>query len=225
MFRFILSVLILVLILVLIFNVVLATTIETQTSTNQGSNNSLNIFSTWSEDKKTKYINKDNNSDIIWDFLSGYYYNTLFGFFKLDWSTDKQKNVRIIGSTSKCWQWYWYKFSWYAKSDTAGLIDFDYNENTFVYYCLKDKKLYWKAYSHTIWYQIFDGISLEILPNFNSQIINTNSDKIFINNTTTIFSNNIITTNTNKNLNVSWETQSVKYWQEAIFYIWKPKKK
>lgn len=172
------------------------------TPTNNTQNNVY--FSTWST-IQTKYYNKDNNSDIVWNYLSGSYYSTIYWYFDFI-------DVRFVGSTSKCSSWYGYKLDGKAYSESVWYIDFWYNSNTFVYYCMNDKKLYWKAYMQAIWEQIFDWITFEILWDINSSSYTPSKDTIFVNNTTIIFSNTP---------EITWK----KYWQESIFYIWKPKKK
>ncbi len=166
-------------------------------------------FSTWWID--TKYYNKDTNSDVVWDYLWWYYYNKNYWFFQLDWSADKLQNVRIIWSTSKCSSWYWYRFDWYAQSKIGWLIDFGYNKDTYVYYCLSDKRLYWKAYFPAVWEISFDWILLEILPISTTPTVNNSKDSFFVNNYSNLFY-------------VNFEEKWVKYWAESVFYIWKPKK-
>lgn len=178
-------------------------------------------FSTWWI--YTKYYNKDTNSDIVWDYLWGHYYNKNYWFFQLDWSADKLQNVRIIWSTSKCSSWYWYRFDWYAKSETWWFIDFWYDKDTYVYYCVWDKRLYWKAYFPAVWEISFDGILLEILPPSATPTVNNSKDAFFVNNTTIIFWNTDWN-NYNTDINLSWEKKWAKYWAESVFYIWKQKK-
>jgi hypothetical protein len=90
---------------------ILGTNFPSQGSTSPGSNNSTVWFSTGSSSSgTTSYWNKNNDSDTIGNYLRGYYYDTQFGFFLLDWNTDSIKNVHIIGSTDKCGSGYGYKF-------------------------------------------------------------------------------------------------------------------
>lgn len=164
--------------------------------------NSVIYFSTWST--QTKYYNKDANSDIIGNYLSWSYYSTIYGYFDFI-------DVRFTGSTWKCSSGYGYKLSGQAKNETVWYIDFWYNTNTFVYYCINDNKLYGNAYMQSIWEQNFDGITFEIiksiaLPNIPSK------NTFFVNNSTMLFYN------TPENF---WS----KSWEETIFYIWKQKKK
>lgn len=202
-------------IFIFFFQIVLA--IDKENIVDSSNNLSDNTyFSTWWTWKETKYFNKNSNSDIVGDYLWWYYYNKNYWFFKLDWSDDKTKNVRIVWSTSKCLNWYWYRFDWYAQSwnwvvSNAGLIDFWYNKDTYVYYCVWDKRLYWKAYSPAIWEIIFDWILLEILPVSLNPTVNNSKDAFFVNNYSNLFY-------------VNFEEKWIKYWAESIFYIWKPKK-
>lgn len=185
------------------------------------SNNSLNSFSTGQTDHSTYYINQWDNSDILGDYFSGFYYNSLYWFFQLNWSSDVTKNVKVISSTDACNSWYGYKLGWFAKSETVGLIDFDYNNNVFVYYCVDDGLLHGKAYSDVIWSQSFEGLSFDILPEFTSSLLDASHDKIFVNNSTTIFSNLKIT---NKSTPQIAKKEAIDYGEESIFYIWKSKK-
>lgn len=91
---------------------VVSTDFTPQPATSSGSNNSRVWFSTGQASTgTTSYINKNNDSDTIGNYLRGYYYDTQFGFFRLDWNTaDTSQNVRIISSTDKCGTGYGYKF-------------------------------------------------------------------------------------------------------------------
>lgn len=195
--------------------------ISPQISNQLWSNNSLNSFSTGGTEKSTYYINQWDNSDILWDYFSWFYYNSLYGFFQLDWSSDITKNVKVVWSTDMCSSWYGYKLGWGAKSETVGLIDFDYSDTVFVYYCVNDGLLHGKAYSNVIWYQSFEWLSFDILPEFTSSLLDATNDKIFVNNSTTIFSNLKIT---NKSTPQIAKKEAIDYGEESIFYIWKSKK-
>ncbi|MDD5770146.1 MAG: hypothetical protein PHE25_04195 [Candidatus Gracilibacteria bacterium] len=201
-----------------------STTILSNISTSTGSNNGLYYFSTLGILKQTIYYNKDSNVDIIGNYLGGYYYNNLFGYFQLDWNqTDTSSNVSIVGTTSKCSNnSYGYKFSGFAKSDTSGLIDFSYDDNNFVYYCLSDNKLHGKAYSKAIGFQNFEGLSFDIFSSGTTltNITNTGGG-LFVNNTSIMFINNNLL---NKDSSVTGNKSSVKYGDESIFYIFKPNK-
>jgi len=185
---------------------------------------------TWSFDSKINimyqntnsgsyYINDWNNSTIVWDYLKWYYFDSVYWYFKFDWSTDPLENVRIIGSTNKCSSWYWYKFDWKAKWWYAGFIDFWYDANTFIYYCLNDNKIYGRAYWKYIWYQDFNWISLEIA-GVEDLAEKVKSD-IFINDTSQI-DNIIKPTWQNSNAWQSqlwWNTFKLDDTKESIFYI------
>ena len=204
--------------------------ISQQSSSNLWSNNSTISFSTWWISKSTYYVNQWNNSTIIWNYLKWYYYDNIFGYFRLDWSNDKNQNVRIVWTTSKCWSWVWYKLWWKAKGvystggndkESAWFIDFDHNSSTFVYYCESDKKLHWKWYSRWIWYQDFEWIWFEILSDWTSTTTFTWAIDIFLNDTTDV---NIIEVFTWSNSNVwidkiLWEQFKFDTTQESIFYI------
>lgn len=177
--------------------------------------NSSIFFSTWSI--QTKYYNKDSNSDIIGNYLSGSYYSTTYGYFDFI-------DVSFVWSTSACLTGYGYRLSGKAKSETGGFIDFWYNKNTFVYYCMNDNKLYGKAYMPSLWEQIFDGITFSILPNLSTPSLPT-ENTFFVNNVTTIFSNHVLTPGDRESNRVWSDIQPLTYGSEVIFYIWKPKKK
>lgn len=168
---------------------VVDTNFSPQSATGSGSNNSTVWFSTGGASTgTTSYINKNNDSDIISNYLRGYYYDTQFGFFKLDWNpTDTTKNVRIVSSTDKCGGGYGYKFAGYAYSEAAGFIKFDYSNDIFVYYCESDKRLHGYAYSEHIGFQNFEGLSFEIVAlSQNVPNLTFGSDPFFINNNSLI---------------------------------------
>ena len=165
------------------------------------------------------YVNKGNNSSVIWNYFKWYYFDSLFWYFRLDWSTNLRDNVRIVDSTSKCSTGYWYRLDWKAKWWLSWYIDFWYNKDTFVYYCLNDNKLYGRAYQKYIWFQDFDWIALEVLPNVESLIEKVNSD-IFINDDTSI---NIINSwwkgSNASESSLWWDIFHIKDTRESIFYI------
>lgn len=166
------------------------------------------------------YVNKDNDSTIIWNYLKWYYYDDIYWFFKLDWDDTWNDNVKIIASTTKCQDWYWYKFSWFAAwIDTWNwrdiwFIDFDYSNDIYVYYCENDKKLHWYAYSDDLWFQNFEWISLEVLNNQGVLILEKTDDTFFTNNFTDILSTSI-----NNSDSLQWDIYDKENWKESIFYI------
>jgi hypothetical protein len=85
--------------------------IPSQESTQGGSSNSRIWFSTGATSSgTTSYMNKNNDSDTIGNYLRGYYYDTQFGFFRLDWNMqDTTQNVRVVSSTNACSNGYGYK--------------------------------------------------------------------------------------------------------------------
>lgn len=87
--------------------VFIANALDKENILQKSSSNSSSIIFSNEEWKKTKYYNKDNNSDIIWNYLSWSYYSTLYGYFDFE-------NVRFVWSTSKCQNSYWYKLAWKA---------------------------------------------------------------------------------------------------------------
>lgn len=198
---------------------VLDINIPSQWATSYGSNGSQVWFSLGGVSTEiTSYWNKNNDSDVIGNYLRGYYYDSQFGFFKLDWNgVDMMKNVHIISSTDKCGSWYGYKFSGYAYSDTAGYINFNYDTNNFVYYCEADKKLHGYAYGEQIGFQNFEWISFEVVALAqNNQSLPSGNDPFFVNNNSTIIMN--LPPDFNPST-IQWKGLAGKLWQEVIFYI------
>ncbi len=162
----------------------------------------------------TYYANKEDNSSIIWNYFIGYYYDSVYWFFKLNWDSDwSPQNVRIVNSTEKC-DWYWYKLGWYAYSEDFWFVDFSYNEDYFVYYCVWDKELHWYAYLENIWFQNFDWIWFEIAPQVNSNIDTIESDD-FVNDDTEITNPNY----DNESEVIHWNIQHIKDTDWSVFYI------
>ncbi len=166
------------------------------------------------------YINKWNNSTIIWNYFQWYYYDDMFGFFKLDWSSNANDNVRVVSATSKCTSSYGYKLWWYAYSADFWFIDFDHNKDIFVYYCEADKQLYGYGYSKTLWFQNFTWIEFEIIPNVQTIVENT-STWVFVNDSTRIESIQTYTgTTSNFDYNsIWWDINEFDTTKESIFYI------
>lgn len=114
----------------------------------------------------TSVVNSGDDSSTVGNYFRGYYFDSNYGFFKLDWSADTTQNVRILESTDKCAAigigGYGYKIGGYAKSEEVGFIKFDYSSDIFVFYCDSDKKLHGYAYSDIAGFQNFEGISVDI---------------------------------------------------------------
>ncbi len=83
-----------------------------QTSTWKGSSNSY-----ISVDKNLEYYNLWDNSAVIGNYFSGFYYDDIFGYFQADWSSNAWENVRIVSSTTACTTGYGYKLWWYSYSE------------------------------------------------------------------------------------------------------------
>lgn len=194
--------------------------ISRQTATWVGSNNSQVTFShTWGW-YQTYYVEEGGNSAIIWNYLKGYYYNSGMWFFQLDWSGSKSKNVSIVSSTEKCGTSYGYKLWGNAYSEFYWFMDFDYDDDIFVYYCEWDKKLHWFWYSTYAWFQNFDGIGFEILP-WTWALLWTTSSNLFVNDTTDINKKNTYTgSDSNYNNNwIGWEIFNIDDTKESVIYI------
>ena len=191
----------------------LSSTISSQSSSGVWSNNSDISVIAWEE---PGYWNDGNNSTIIWNYFRGYYYDSIFWFFELDWSTDPSENVSIIWSTSACGSSYGYKLWWYAYSEYFGFMDFDYSDSIFVYYCEWDKVLHWYSYSKNLWFQNFEGIAFEIVSSVSTLAENT-STGIFVNDTTNINIDEFWSWNLNSRV---WaDLIQLEDDKESIFYI------
>lgn len=173
--------------------------IPTQNATSIGSNSSLISVSTGSavssgsctSSGATCMGNTDNDSNTIGNTLKGYYYDSTHGFFKLNWSANANYNVRATESTDKCSTTiggYGYRFRGYAMSEDAGLINFSYSDDIYVYYCEKDQKLHGYAYSEDLGFQNFEGIGLTIAGISNIAVVAStgSTDPFFVNNSTLI---------------------------------------
>lgn len=196
----------------------LSETLTTQTATWSGSNNSL--ISVSFGGANTNYVNKENNSTIIWNYFTGYYYDSVFGYFKLDWSADVTENVSIVSETTECSSGYGYKLGGYAYSTYYGLIDFDYSPSVFVYYCESDNKFHGYAYSEHLGFQNFEWIGFQIVPSV-STAADTLSSTGFLNDTTAVTTTDAYTgsDSTFSPLNIWGDINELDADQESIFYI------
>lgn len=195
-----------------------------QTATQPWSNESLISMLVWWSIDDPAYINAGNNSTIIWNYFSWYYYDSVYGFFRLNWSNNLWDNVRIVSWTNACTDDYGYKIGWYAYSDSAGLIDFDYNDNIYVYYCLSDKKMHGYAYSETLGFQSFEWIWFEIITSPGSEDIGPSGSDLFVNDQTQITDvsspENSNNNNDNAAPNIIWSDRfEFLDTDESIFYI------
>jgi hypothetical protein len=208
----------------------LTRTFETIGATALGSSASQVWFSSgWlSEDATTSgtttYYNAWNDTQLIGNYLSGYYYDSNYGFFQLNWNTlHPENNVKIVATTDKCGEWvYGYRFDGYARgieTVPSGFnvwsIDFWYNDDVFVYYCDNDKKLHWYAYSEDLWTQTFEWIPFEIwtVPNIVNEFT-PKVDPFFANNNSAVVADIIPNFNS-----IQWDKVSTEGWKESIFYI------
>jgi hypothetical protein len=151
-------------------------------------------------------------------------------YFEVDMSVNPSENVRIVGSTGKCISDYGYKLWGYGYSEAFGYIDFDYNSEIFVYYCIADELLYGYAYNEMLWFQNFEGITFDI--EVDATLLPTESPTwtgIFINDDTEIFdeTDDNWESNSNSNSNTSnFNYDSIQNdflefdWKyESLFYI------
>ncbi|MDD2870498.1 MAG: hypothetical protein PHS49_00780 [Candidatus Gracilibacteria bacterium] len=190
--------------------------ISPQLATNTGSYDNVISF-TGTIGNEGYYVNNKDNSSIIGNYFKGYYYDDVYGYFKLDWSTDSIENVKIVGSTTACSTGYGYKLGGKAYSEMSGYIDFNYNSNTFVYYCLDDGKLHGKAYGKYIGYQDFEGIDINIVVDVVSLVEKVSNTSLFQNDTTNVDSINNLTPEERQALGGNIIQFDDK--KESIFYI------
>lgn len=190
--------------------------ISSQYSTNLWSYGNVVSF-TWATWNEWYYVNNKDNSSIIWNYFKWYYYDSVYWYFKLDWSTDSSENVKIVWSTTACSTGYGYKLWWKAYSEMSGYIDFNYNSNTFVYYCLDDWKLHWKAYWQYIWYQDFEWIDISLVVDVVSLVEKVSNTDIFQNDTTNVDNTNSLTPEELQSL--WWNIIQFDERKESIFYI------
>ncbi len=195
-----------------------------QTSTGLGSSNSQISVS-----GSLSYMNKGNDSSTIGNYFSGYYHDTVLWYFQTNWSSNASENIRVISSTSSCSSWYGYKLGWYAYSSSFWFVDFDYNSNIFVYYCVVDKKLRGYSYNSQLWFQNFTGITFEIEADSNTVAAAPTGTGVFLNDSTTITApaspgwgtppkwqavNSNFTTNTIQSSKIEFDSL-----KESLFYI------
>jgi len=141
------------------------------------------------------YMNRWNNSSVIWNYFEGFYYDSILGYFELDWSNNLNENVRIISSTWICSGSYGYKLWWYAYSPAYWYMDFDYNDDTFVYYCEEDRFLRWHAYNVFSWFQNFEGIAFDIWADSDVPVQESTTNNAFVDSGTS-----------QNNDSISWDT-------------------
>ena len=189
-----------------------------QTSTWKGSSNSY-----ISVDENLEYYNLWDNSTVIGNYFTGSYYDDIFGHFQVDWSNNTWENVKIVSSTTACTIGYGYKLWWYSYSEYYGFIDFDFDNNTFVYYCLDDGQLHGYGYSEELWFQNFEGIVFDIYADVENQSESPTENDNFSNDGTSITDpeslpwgtdNSHFTPDTIQNNIIDFETT-----EESLFYI------
>ena len=183
----------------------------------QSSNSRITV----SKHLTTYYVNKNNDYNAIWDYLKGYYYDSVYWYFRLDWSDDLNNNVHFSSKFSwdstKCSSGTWYTLSWFAYSKYYWYINFDYW--TWVYYCVNDNKLHWFAYSDHLWYQSFEGIKFNIIDHKEIKTPDIN-DKYDINSDTTTkkydSKNRKIKENSLDPTNNNWNNKNIGWWDKYI---------
>jgi hypothetical protein len=206
----------------------LAVVVAPQTSTASGSNGSRvsvgtgGVSTDLTASGETSYYNHDSDATIVGNSLRGYYYDSQLGFFQLNWSSNPNRNVRFVASTSKCSTGYGYRMDGYAYGKYGGLIDFGYSSDISVYYCESDGKLHGHAYSESTGFQSFEGIEFNIWSGIRG-ITGTaptssgnTSDPFFVNNSTVLLDEVPIEV---KNSIVQGEKASTYWGDESVFYI------
>ena len=176
-----------------------------------------------SVDENLKYVNKGNNSSVVGNYFTGYYYDSMLGYFLTDWSSSENQNVRVIGSTNACGNSYGYKLWGYAYSEYYGFVDFDYNDSTFVYYCIDDWELYGYAYNSDLGFQNFEGVNFEIQTSPSTIAEEPSWNNAFVNDTTWITQQNNSSTSSSSSsgwwLFIGWDKIEFDAVEESLFYI------
>ena len=161
----------------------------------------------FSNKKTTYYINEWNDNILENNHFVWYYYDNIYWFFRLDWSSNSSNNVHIsnevvtnIGSCNNG-----LKLKWKAYSTFVWYIDFNHNSSIYVYYCKDDDTLYWKSYSNTLWTQIFNWIKIKKIE-INNEINDIIDNKAIVNDNVIIKENTYNSNNNNyyNNNNIWW---------------------
>jgi hypothetical protein len=194
-----------------------------QTATASGSDNSRISVSTGglsadaTASGTTSYVNSNSDATVIGDYLKGYYYDSMLGFFRLDWSANPSNNVRFVASSTKCASGYGYQLGGYAYGAYGGIINFGYSSNINVYYCQSDNKLHGYAYSSDTGFQNFEGVGFSLLGGgavMGAGFSTGSSDPFFANNSTILLSET-----PSSITNIQGEKTSSEIGSEVIFYI------
>lgn len=163
-----------------------ASVFTSQSASGLGSNNSI-----ISVDSNLSYINRWENSSVIGNYFSWYYYDSVLWYFEVGALANQSENARVVWSTSSCLDSYGYKLWGYGYSESFGYIDFDYNDDIFVYYCVWDSQLYGYAYSEFLGFQNFEWITFEILVEAELIPEEPTWTGVFINDSTEILDENL----------------------------------
>lgn len=168
-------------------------TFSAQSSTGLWSNNSVISIESYPRPSGSGayYINRWNNSSIIWNYFEWYYYDSVLWYFEFDWSNNQNENVRVVGSTSLCQGSYGYKLGGYSYSPIFWYMDFDYNNDIFVYYCEEDQSLSWYAYNSFSGFQNFEGIAFNIISDSNIVSTPPTRNEIFVNSWTQVVDDSV----------------------------------
>ena len=165
-----------------------------------------------STDSNLLYMNKGNNSSVVGNYFSWEYYDSIMWYFKTDWSTNKLENVRIVWSTSACGDSYGYKLWGYAYSEYFWFVDFDYDDSTFVYYCLSDSTLHGYSYSSDLGFQNFEWIAFDIWADSDTVAEESSGNGWFVNEGSSITEEEGATT-------IGPDIIEFESIQESLFYI------
>lgn len=208
--------------------------IKTQIATWSWSNSNTTTISRWA--KTTYYINKDNNNNYLGDYLRWFYYDNIYWYFRLDWSSDLTESVHfenwpiVINYPWNSICNNWYKLWWKAYSKYVWFINFNFDASTFVYYCKDDNSLHWHTNSISLWRQSFEWIQFRTIKTNEIQKIEDNST--FKNNSNLIKDKDTYDTSNNNfdnNESIWWwdkfeiERTEIIEWRwkynESIFWI------
>jgi len=116
------------------------------------------------------FMNQWNDTQMIWNFFSWYYYDEAYGVFETDAVSGQE--VRVASASWNCSDGTArYELEWYAYSENFGAVWFSNTlDGANIYICINDDtdspsygESYFDgyAYSDLIWLQSFDGIEFE----------------------------------------------------------------
>lgn len=123
-------------------------------------------------------VNRDTDTSLVWDYFSGYYYDSVYGIFHTDYrelswnNSDIQKvqitNIDVSSNCNDAITHQWYKLEWFSYSEDFWAMNFNHDANNYVFICVpRDENsnllsyLWWNAFSELIGTQYFGGIEFD----------------------------------------------------------------